>query len=83
MNHKTLFQFLLLLAIDTHVTVKYDGPHEAQNDWRSSVYDIWYVYIHQFDLKKPTKQKKKHMLKLKRSTGSDVMSVCWILQISS
>lgn len=38
----------------THVTVENDGPYKAQDDGGSSVYDIWDVYVHQFDLHQPT-----------------------------
>lgn len=36
-----------------HMTVENDGPHEAKNDGGPSIYDIWDVYVHQFDLRQP------------------------------
>lgn len=32
------------------MTVEDDCPYEAEDDGGSSIYDIWDVYVHQFDL---------------------------------
>lgn len=34
-----------------HMTVQNDGPYQAQNDGRFSLYDVWDVYVHQLDLR--------------------------------
>lgn len=42
------------ITMCTHMTVEDDGPYKAENDGRPSIYDIWDVYVHQFDLHQPT-----------------------------
>lgn len=49
-----LIMFWHEFTIDTHMTVEDDGPYESENDGGPSIYDIWDVYIHHFDLHQPT-----------------------------
>lgn len=37
------------------MTVENDGPYKAEDDGGASIYDVWDVYVHQFDLHHPTK----------------------------
>ena len=42
--------YIFAFTIGTDVTAENDGPDEAEDDRGPSFYDIWDVYVHQFDL---------------------------------